>query len=403
MYKYLENISFLKSKKITGVEIYIPDNGSYNINIVTLKKVKNSLNVEKKAGPLTQIDLIKNNVDISVPVVLSIGGKGIIFKSIENTGNNNLLSGVFPNAAPDLFYVQKYYTENEKAILSVARKDLVDKIIAQIVDEGLLIDKVFLGPFASHYLHSFINEEKIVTDNYEIEFSGSSIKNLLKNDSSDKTGKFLIGDEVIGQDYIIAFANAFSFYSGSGVIEYDNDEPETNREKILYKNAFVYLGWAFMIFIFSLLFINYIFYEHYRKKQENLQTELGYNSKLFEKLEQLKKDLVFKKEMVEKNGLLYASKLSFYADEIAYTVPDRVELEKMNLCPQINKLRSSEEIILDKDIINLTGTADNSSVINDWLKELKNKSWVKKITMVEYKQESLSEKGWFNIEIVIKH
>src|SRR3546814_17368441 len=84
-----------------------------------------------------------------VPVAISINGKGIIHRMLPEDGvDENGLKTVLPNAKAEDFYVQQ--TEWEGATwLSVARREVVDKIVEQVEQLGVAVVCVALGPLAT--------------------------------------------------------------------------------------------------------------------------------------------------------------------------------------------------------------------------------------------------------------
>src|SRR5690606_27373475 len=85
----------------------------------------------------------------NVPVVLSFSGKGIIHRMLpaNNVGSDGLKT-ILPNAKAEDFYVQQTEWEGVNWP-SVVRRELVDKVVAQVEQQGIAVTCVALGPLAT--------------------------------------------------------------------------------------------------------------------------------------------------------------------------------------------------------------------------------------------------------------
>ena len=65
-------------------------------------------------------------------------------------------------------------------------------------------------------------------------------------------------------------------------------------------------------------------------------------------------------------------------------------------------MNESEEVLLfATKKISVTGLCKKSNELNEWIKTIKNKKWIKGVTLIHYNQDKVSEAGVFSIDISI--
>ena len=400
----VENIALLKGNSVAGIDLTIAEDGTCEISLVILKKKKSTIETVVKISAIAAIADLHGRLKKSVPVILSINGKGIIHKNVNDEADDSILYKVLPNANPDLFYVQKFIAADTGKIVSVSRKELMEDIISQFVAEGFIVLDTVMGPVnLDSAIQLFVSTGVIQTKNYRITSENGHINGFERQKNTGYDQILKLNNEEFSVDHVIPYANALSFFiQGNRNIEYIGNIPPSGRENFIYKKALQASGWGILAAVFIILFANYFFFEHFRTKNRALKMELGFNSGLIEKMEKLQNELNLKEEMFEKSGLLNVSRLSFYADKIAMSVPHGIILSRMNINPVAEKIRPGEQIIFSNQRIEIEGTTKYSSLVNDWIKKLKKEDWIANVQSIEYNQESFSEPGEFKLAIEIK-
>ena len=142
-----------------------------------------------------------------------------------------------------------------------------------------------------------------------------------------------------------------------------------------------------------------MFYSRYDKKINTLRFSYNQNKELIKKLDTLKSELKLKEQYFINSGFLDASKLSYYADRIAYTVPKEIVLTQLNINPLEGKIKNNKPISFQNRKILILGTVTQSIILNNWVKQLKDTDWIKNVKIIHYNQESVEIPAEFELQI----
>ena len=145
--------------------------------------------------------------------------------------------------------------------------------------------------------------------------------------------------------------------------------------------------------------VNYMFYNKNNKKLNQLTFSYNQNRELLKKLDTLKNEFLIKEQYFVNSGFLDASRLSYFADRIANSLPKNIKLSGMDIIPLNTKIKDEKPIGFSMNSINIIGTVNQSIVLNNWVKKLKKFDWVRNVNIVEYNQEIAETPA--NFEIVI--
>jgi len=392
------NSKWVKGQKALGVELYINSDGQFDISCVVLSLKKNKVTTENKIAGLTQINDLKQVNVQNLPVALSIDGKGVLFKKVERVNQKKLIHHLLPNAKETEFHVQQIQTGENHVIISAVRKEILENILNQFIEQKFYITNLFIGPLAVKNLISAIDKNEIVTNRYKIIKDDDYIVEIDKL-SKATLNTYIISNEAFHQNELIPFATALSFYIDD--IQDDNPIAETRRE-FLYKKAFQLAGWFTLIFFFLLLMVNYFFFNRYNTRYNSLSFSLNQNKELIKKLDTLKSEYLLKEQYFVKSGFLDASKLSYYTDRLAYSLPDEIQLISMKINPLAGKIKNDKPIEFNNKTITISGNVSQSIFLNNWVKKIKEFDWVEQVNIVDYMQESSESVAVFELEIKLK-
>jgi Tfp pilus assembly protein PilN len=73
-------------------------------------------------------------------------------------------------------------------------------------------------------------------------------------------------------------------------------------------------------------------------------------------------------------------------DAVAKTVPNTILLNEMNFQPLIGAVKKRKEIKFEKDKIIVEGSSKYNADFTNWIATLEKKTWIKNITIVDYKK-----------------
>jgi len=413
MFKSTRLNKLFEKTSVNGVEVVIQLDGTFVFNLVCLKKEKSSIVTEKQKSGIKNIEDLKSELDLKAPFVIVLNGKGIINKKIACKENNSvkvLLNKVLPNASESEFCIQITPIDESNAFVSVIRSSSLNEILGLFNSNKLAnIRACYLGPFVLNTCIEFV-EKKALEDgkltflNYQFDIIDHQIADLNSVESSIGAGEITIGDDKVESASVIAFAAAFSCFVSvpNGVL--NSQELDAALLNYNEKRKFEIRGWAFLISVFALLLINFLFFSNYWNKNNEITSQLELNKSSLNRVDTLKKELSQKKVFLEQNGLLENSMTSFYADRLASSLPNSITWTNLDIHPIKKKEVNDESDVMyfENKIIRITGNCMHSTDLNDWMKQVKSKDWVKKIELLNYQQDNAKDNGLFLLEIVLK-
>ncbi len=407
MLNKLQHINLFQCNTVAGIDINILKDNEFIFQYVQLKKNKQAIIIDDQAKEIDDVETLKQRINPKDPVILNISGKGIIHRKIKNEEltEEETLQKVFPNASVDDFYVQQMRLDDKYLYLSVIRKKTLHEIIDLFKSHHLHILNIFLGPFAVSHIIPFIDQsqEEIVLQDMKLSTNEQNIIDFQATENDTISTRYSIGSDQVPALLLKAFSAAFSYFLDEVSVNALNIPSLKNeKEEFTYKQIFIKAGWGVLIILFALLLGNYMVFTHYKKKQAHLSSELGRNKATLSKLESLQNELERKKQFITDKNILGKTKLSFFADRIAHTIPREIALDRLALNPLANKVKEHESIDIINNTITINGTTRNSTMLNQWIEKLKTFTWITQLDIINYKQETLHSTGEFAIEIKIK-
>lgn len=400
-----------KSKTVAGVELIFQPEGGYLIHLVAIRKNKNELQFIKKNNNIKSIEALAKELLPQTPFVLVLNGKGIVHKKLNYSPSDTdatLLQKVLPNASPTEFCIQKTIIDQEHLFVSVIRNSVLNEFINALKKHNLMfIHSCLLGPFCINLAlplidQKIIDKELLRLNSFALQIRENRITDIFSNDQ-EETNKIPVGDEKLEASLLIAFCAAFSYFTPqhSGI---ENDALLNEfRTEALQKRKFQTASWAVAIGALLLLVCNYLVFDHYWKKSNEMNTQLVLSQSALNQLDTLKKEYAQKEDFFQRNGLLESARTSFYADRLAGSLPSTIQWTDVIIHPQ-KRVESNEvttSFLFENKRIQINGVCTRSTELNDWMKELKKKTWIEDVSLVDYKQDQQEDNGVFSIEIKI--
>ena len=118
MINLIEKIKGIKGNQSAGIEMHLSGNGNLMANVVVMKRYRGTIQIKNTYFRLNSLEAIKNSIPESLPISLTIDGKGIIYKKVKLDSSKTLINHLLPNAPEKDFYVFKYPAEEENVYLN---------------------------------------------------------------------------------------------------------------------------------------------------------------------------------------------------------------------------------------------------------------------------------------------
>lgn len=401
MFQQIKNKLYNYSE-VAGLYLVWTSAGQMDLHLVLLEKVKNSIQFKQIETFVEDFESLKNVLSTEIPLVLILDGKGILHKKITQIPAEveAIPKAVLPNANPDDFCFQVIDNE-EFSWVSLGRKEAVNAILNQLKNLGFSVVQLGFGVFSAQHLLPLLEEQKATLNlGYsQISFSENKIQDLQKNTEVFPTTLFL-ADDPLPNLVLPAAGAAFQQILNIPHQIYNTELTEKAAEDFRYQHWFKLFGWTLLIGIFAILLINFIAFSGLDAKIKNQEIELAYHRQQLQKLDTLKNQYEEKAGFFNQNQLLENSKISFYADEIAASMPSGIQLLDLDIFPSkaTQQQRREKLFLFDKKIIYIKGTSRRSPILNEWIKVLEAMDWVEKVKVLPY-SEAKGGVGTFELEL----
>lgn len=390
-------------KQALGIEcLFTKTNSQYFLVHQSIKKEE--IEVIQKVtfssiGALKEF-ISKNKKLTNFPCAVSITGEGLLHQTLDQSHLNfeEALNQVLPSASTNDFYIQLIKNEHDQ-IISLARRDQIDRHLQQLQGVGLSITQLALGSFDIKLLAPYLVGQEIQSNHQKLYFASTNeltFKDQLTTDVVD----YSLEGESISSDYISAFAAAFKslMHSEQNPIHPD---PTTHARHLFFEvNKIKKTGILALGLIFGLLLFSSMMYLHYFQKNQDLGSQLGLHQNTIKKSEYLQTELQQYRQL-NQNGNSHAA---FYADRIAASIPPKIKLGTLDIFPLIKSKSNQPEKVkqYDNKKIILSGFCSDCLVVNNWNKSMQTTyPWIQKITVMHCGLDR-ENKGIFELQIELK-
>ena len=405
----MNGFSFLFPQTVTGLELNIDSEGNYIWNYCVVKRSKNKVLLEKSEGSISDIRELFKNIDPANPVLLSVTGKGIIHKNIAYSEQDNFetaASRILPNAKMEDFYIQIFKQHNGTAWSSLIRKSVLDAVLENCKHEGIKIIDCVLGP---QVCQSFIpllgqpeSEKTYQFSNFKILVNNGEIISFHSSPEDQVNQIITIAGLNIPDKQIIAFASAFSYFNRISQLSNNFSFVITNSEEYINELRFRNTGILALITFFTVLLINFIAFFYLSEQVASKSGRFSIANKKLLLADSLAAQVEQRRTFLTTSGLSQPSRTSYYADQIAAELPGNIRLTSLLVHPVIKNDDDKTKIRFESKKIILSGKSHFAVDVNEWLKLLRNKSWVNSVVLSNYNQKEGSDLGEFVIEINTK-
>ena len=393
MIKYLSKI--IKFNHLYVISIIKTDVDEY-FNILEITKKGNKIEINKMVS-VKIISRLLEIIDIKLPVILLIDGKGVLNKEI------NLRNEADLEWQKNIDYNSIYFTSVlglNSSFISFIRKNIVDESIAKFKSKNIQIIDIYIGAFLTALLQNSINKNVVNSNDLELQFEANKLIGFKKNEVKESTN-FTLGNEPISNEYLPQYGALIHFLIKP--IEVTKTQNETlNIEEIIYKKAFNLFGISMLVGFFSMLFLSYILIQYYGSKNADLNADNQDFNKSYQLILDLEKQKESKLTILQESGLLSSKYLSFYGFEIVKSTPIAINLNQINIRPLEAEIKINKKVVFDANTILVNGSTSNEISIDNWLLDLKKMNWVNKLEIISLRKDKNNE-SQFIIKITLKN
>jgi len=361
-------------KKYAAIEH--AENGRFHV--LELTKKKNEFVISNKIQT-TEFKTITKELKGQKHVFLVVNNEQILSKkiTISSSEPKSILRTAFPSIAIRDFYFEVYST-NTATFVAIVRKEIVDSLISKYQEAGIAVLDFSLGNLAIKNLRHFLGNKKMYTSNAQITVDKETISEIKKDTPLEEI--YNINELKVYNTEVLPLA---------GIIGYYSKHPSSTlfkklKEKYLQKRFFDLGLKTGLVFLVTILLINFLFFSSYREKVGRLRGELQLIETYKNQLNKLQKEATQKKRLVKSMNSASNSKVSKYIDELGISVPNTLLLSQINYQPRKGVVRTDKQIVFDRHKILVKGSSKNNENFSRWISVLEKKEWIKNISILEY-------------------
>lgn len=401
----------LKVKRIAILGIHFVEDSHYELNLVECSLRNRRFVIEKNVNSLDSLSSLKDILSPSVPLCINLTGHEVINRTrsyesnyLNSLSQENILNNILPGSNLSDLSWQLYKFNESGVYVSITRYTTVETIINDIKALGFFVVDYFLGPFTVFPIYYSLSEQPLVLNlkGYRLQF-----ETQLPTFFEDSTN--LCQGEVVWQNLQIEKQNLILVGAAYIVLTKDYDSLakkdidivfKYKEEYRYYRNFHLVKNYA-LILIFIVLLINTLIYFDVKAKNDAMIIDSDRNSATLINLYNVQTQVKNRERIIREFGLAQNGRFAFFSDCIASSMPDsKIRLTQLNIFP-VNEKKSLAQFMIEPNLVKISGEVYNSATLQNFLKKLKQYSWVEYISISSYNFLDDKQYAEFTIEITI--
>ncbi|TDS20888.1 hypothetical protein DFQ03_0146 [Maribacter caenipelagi] len=380
-----------------GLEINTSANGDIYY-FLEIKKLKDEL-VISKSLILNNLEDIKLHINRTTPLFLCFNNDSILTKQLSNpsiSAEAALVNEAFPNIEIKTFYWE-IIQKSQNSIVSISRKEFVDSVLQKLSQIKITPFQISLGVSGIEEILQYTDEEFLYLNSQNLKLNNGDIIEI-KSDTINQEVFYEINELKMSNFNLLIFGQILSHLNENQRFTNFSDKNQKLNGHVKNERIFDGVGKFALAFFGMLLLVNFIFYNHYFSKANELQTNLLASDSQKENLIKLENTIKIKQEKINIISNSSNSKSTYYLDKIAQSIPQSILLNKIDYQPLTKNIQDNKPIFIDKKIILLTGLSNDNNQFSKWIEILEKNDWIVSIETLDFDfvNDNSSE---FSIEI----
>lgn len=392
MLTFLSKIFKINSIQVVGI-YQETDNERYSL--LTFKKEKNKLKLIENKSFVSQKSFLES-IDLKLPIVLAIDGKGVLNKKIDSTSDTDLAWQ--KNIDFNTIYHTNYTLKND-TFISFCRKNVADEWLAFFSNKKAQIIDVYIGSFLSVLLADNLNSPIIYSGDLALVMEQNEIINFSKPETIP-SANYMIDEHSVSNFALPLYGIGLNYFVQNDSIsksEFNNN----SIDEVVYRKTFSTFGLIMLVGFLITLLASYLFIQYYSEKNAELNIQNVYSNKAYQQIVTLEKQKKDKEKIIKDSGFLSDKFLSFYSYEIIKSIPNSISLNELNTAPLQNVVKHNEKVEITPGTIWVKGVTVNEDEFNNWLRSLKSFEWIAKFELESLKKDKKNNTQ-FSLKIIIK-
>lgn len=409
MWQQLSKLLY-QQKGIVGLSCQQQD-GQWQYQLCRLERKKDQVEIEQQIVVQSLDTLASQLPQADAPIFLWVDAPNMLHRQLQHLPDSTTaaLQAILPTAKVEDFYVQ-CLTQSNSCWVSVVRKSLIDQLLADLEAAELFILQIGIGPCLLGELAPLLppDTHTISSPYHQLHFEQQQLQQLSKlppaTALAQQQASIQLGDDRLTFQQLPAFNMALLGITQPDFQGLALPELASKRVDWQFKQLFTYTLWIGLVVFFVALLGNYVLFDHYQKSYEELEVSTLQQQQLVDQRNALQEQYQRRKALLGDQLQLSQSKSSFYADQLAASLPRSIQLTRLEVFPQIisQAYQSEDELPrYDYHKILVAGQCDASVFYNNWKLALQELHWVAGLKNLSYQNDAAGH-GLFELEIELK-
>lgn len=373
-----------------------------NIIVSVLKRKKHELVVADSFSLGSPEELLKK-LPKNQHLSLVFNNEHVLSKWVD-FNNDDLIKAAhkaFPNINSNDFYIEALQI-GKRALVAVCRRSYVDALIEEYRKLNFYVIDFHLGNFVINSVAQFTTNQFLYTSNSKVTINNSQVKSIEKNGEINHDSSFKLNGLVANARNLLSIAAALHCFLHNSISVSNAPHVKYRLAKGYQQQRLFSVAFKSVLgLIFTSLLINFFVFNHYYKNVNSLHQELQVSASSQSLLTNLN-DRVTKKEKLVTDILHSSStKSTFYIDEIIREMPSSISLMELNFSPLQKRIKEHQAVLVNKELIILSGVISNNDQFTDWLVQIEQKKWVNSIVVTELSNSNKKNRYRFGLKIKI--
>lgn len=365
----------------TGMEV------SHNsqFNVLSLKKKKNELDIVLKKQFQDSEELFSELKKVK-HIFLLVNNEQVLTKDVDFThiAQESVVKAAFPNISLNDFYYD-VLDHGSSSLVSICRKEVVDNIINEFRAKGISVVRFSLGDTRFEELLPFLNDFDFHTSHGVFTIRNHNVEVWKK--SEEITSIYEVNGLMLESSQLLPLAGVISYCDGLRTL--DEDQSQSRLIQEFRQRRVFQLGVRFGLgFLLAILLINFFVFTSYRNQVAELKDELSMNEVYRKQLLKMDDLVTKKKRLVESMNSVSNSKVIWYLDQIAESVPNTISLDHIGYQPRTRSVKKDKPIVFKTNQVLVSGVSKDDTDLTNWVSDLEKVAWIDKLSEMELDGEN---------------
>ncbi|NAS12385.1 hypothetical protein [Poritiphilus flavus] len=370
-----------QGKVFSGVEITENSSG-ISYELLVIKQAADELHIANR-GSFNSLESLAEVVPKTAPLVIIINTSQVLTKLVGPSTNSNpeaIVNGAFPNLKLENFYYELIQKESDP-LVSIVKRTYVDELMASFKQEGLIPYFIHFGLGSMAALLSYSSSD-IAVSNYQLEILNHRIISIQA--FSTAISEQEINGLALSHKEMLAFGGILGQIGSTAASSNFLAQNKVLRTEFGDQRIFRFSFRASLIFVLTLLLVNFLFFDHYHSQVSSLTETMEVNNSKISRLKELETDVSKKEERLALLQSSSNSRATFYLDQIAQTLPASVLLDQLIYQPLEKAVKESSPIQVDERVLLVKGISKDADHFSNWIVSLEALDWIASVQTMDY-------------------